>query len=68
MKKNFLERFDFILILSVLILVGLGVAFIYSSGINSSRILVTNEHIKQIIWAGIGLVFMIFLPCMIIEN
>lgn len=60
MKKNFLERFDFILILSVLILVGLGVAFIYSSGINSSGILVTNEHIKQIIWAGIGLVFMIF--------
>ena len=31
MKKNFLENFDFVLIFSVLILVGLGVAFIYSS-------------------------------------
>ncbi len=61
MKKSFLEYFDFILIFSMLILVGLGVAFIYSSGINSSGILVTNEFIKQIIWAVIGFIFMIFL-------
>lgn len=60
MKKSFLEYFDFILIFSVLILVGMGVAFIYSSGINSSGVLVTNEYIKQIIWACIGLFFMIF--------
>lgn len=61
MKKSILESFDFVLIFSVLILVGLGVAFIYSSGINSSGVLVTNEYIKQIIWAGIGFIFMIFL-------
>ena len=59
MKKSFLENFDFILIFSVLILVGLGVAFIYSSGINSSGVLVTNEYIKQIIWAGIGIVLLL---------
>lgn len=61
MKKNFLEYFDFVLIFSVLILVGLGIAFIYSSGINSSGVLVTNEYIKQIVWAVIGFVFMILL-------
>ncbi len=60
MKKSFLENFDFILIFSVLILVGMGIAFIYSSGINSSGILVTNEYIKQIIWAVIGFAFLIF--------
>lgn len=61
MKKSFIENFDFILIFSVLILVGLGVAFIFSSGINSDGVLVTNEYIKQIIWACLGFVFMIFL-------
>ncbi len=60
MKERIIETFDFILLFSVLILVGLGVAFIYSSGINSSGVLVTNEYIKQIIWCAIGLVFMIF--------
>ena len=59
-KEDILDKFDYILLLCVLALVATGVAFIYSSGVNSSGVLVTNEHIKQIIWASVGLVFMVF--------
>ena len=58
--KKIFDVFDYILLLCVLILVILGIAFIYSSGVNSEGVLVTNEYIKQIIWASIGLVFLIF--------
>ena len=60
MKKNIFENFDFIILLSVLILTATGIAFIYSSGVNSDGVLVTHEYIKQIIWAGIGLFLLIF--------
>ena len=60
MKNKFLAMFDYLLILVVLILVTLGVLFIYSSSINSEGVSVTNEYIKQIIWASIGFVIMIF--------
>lgn len=56
---SILSAFDPFLIISVLALVTIGVCFIYSSGINSSGILVTNEHIKQIIWGSVGFVFML---------
>ena len=52
---------DYLLVLMVLTLVTLGILFIYSSSINSDGISVTNEYIKQIVWASIGLVFMIFI-------
>ncbi|MCR5189594.1 MAG: rod shape-determining protein RodA [Treponema sp.] len=60
MKTKLFGRFDYILILIVMVLVSLGVMFIYSSSINSEGISVTNEYIKQIIWASIGLVLMVF--------
>lgn len=60
MKKNILESFDLIILLCVLVLVSTGIAFIYSSGVNSDGILVTNEYVKQIVWAGIGMVFLAF--------
>ena len=61
MKENrFYEAFDVIILLSVLVLVTIGIAFIYSSGINSEGVLVTNEYVKQIVWAGIGLSFLVF--------
>ena len=60
MKNKILAMFDYLLILVVLILVTLGVLFIYSSSINSEGVSVTNEYIKQIIWASIGFVIMIF--------
>ena len=60
MKNKILAMFDYLLILVVLILVALGVLFIYSSSINSEGVSVTNEYVKQIIWASIGFVIMIF--------
>ena len=59
MKIKFFEKFDYFLILVVLTLVTLGILFIYSSSVNSDGVSVTNEHIKQIIWASIGFVFSI---------
>ena len=61
MKNKFFGMFDYLLILIVLTLVSLGVMFIYSSSINSEGISVTNEYTKQIVWASIGLVLMVFL-------
>lgn len=60
MKASFFKAFDFFMISLILILVFIGICFIYSSGIDSKGILATNEHIKQLVWASIGLVFMIF--------
>lgn len=61
MKSKILSMFDYVMILLVLALVTMGILFIYSSGVNSDGISVKNEYIKQIIWASIGLVFMILL-------
>lgn len=61
MKNKIFSMFDYVLILIVLILVSMGVMFIYSSSINSEGVSVTNEYIKQIIWASIGLVIMILI-------
>lgn len=61
MKRKVSELYDYIILLSVLILVTLGVLFIYSSAINSEGVCVTNEYIKQIIWGGIGLFMMILI-------
>lgn len=56
--NKILSKIDFFLLLCVLLLTCTGILFIYSSGFNSDGVLVTNEYIKQIIWASIGLVCM----------
>lgn len=61
MKNKFLSKFDYVLILCVTILVSVGILFIYSSSVNSDGFSVTNEYIKQIVWAVIGFVIMIAL-------
>jgi len=58
--RNILE-IDYLLLLPVMFLIMLGVFFIYSSGITSDGIQVSNEHYKQIIWASIGLVIAIIM-------
>lgn len=58
-RRTIFEMFDYALLLCTLVLIALGISFIYSSGINSQGLLVTNEHIKQIIWASLGLVLMV---------
>jgi rod shape determining protein RodA len=59
MRAKPFEVFDYILFFCVLILVTMGVLFIYSSGINSEGVCVSHEYIKQIVWAVIGIALMV---------
>jgi len=61
MKFREILGIDYLLLLSVIILMVLGVLFIYSSGITSAGVQVSNEYIKQIIWVSAGLVTAIFM-------
>ena len=54
-----LRALDPILLSSSLALVGAGILFVYSSGVNSAGVSVSNEWIKQIVWASSGLVLMV---------
>jgi len=54
-------NFDFLILISVILLVFTGICFIYSSNINSDGTIVSNEFIKQIVWALIGLALMIMI-------
>lgn len=56
--KNFVF-FDYFLFAAVIMLVTIGVFFIYSSGINSEKVLVSNEYVKQIFFAVSGLFLML---------
>ncbi|MDR1899500.1 MAG: rod shape-determining protein RodA [Treponema sp.] len=58
--RDFLE-IDYPLLLAAMILSVFGVLFIYSSGITSQGVLVSNEYLRQIVWASGGLVFAIVL-------
>ena len=60
MKIKFLNCIDYFLLICVSFLVSLGIAFIYSSAIDSNGTLTSYEYAKQAVWFGIGLVFMMF--------
>jgi len=49
-------RFDFSLLFVSILLTGIGVAFVYSSGVTSTGEVYSSEYIKQTIWAILGLV------------
>ncbi len=59
MKLRLFEVFDYLLFFPVIILITIGICFIYSSGFNSSGVNVSNEYLKQIIFASSGLVLLI---------
>lgn len=59
MKKRSIFEFDLLLPLSAVALIVIGILFIYSSGISSTGINFSNEYIKQIVWASIGIVLMV---------
>lgn len=61
MKAKIYEIFDYLVLLCVLVLITFGVLFIYSSGINSDGVNISNEYIKQIIFGSVGLVVMILI-------
>jgi len=56
MKVRDILEIDYLILLPVIILVVIGVMFIYSSGVTSTGEMVSNEYIKQIVWAAIGLI------------
>ena len=60
MKSRSFSVFDVFLVLCVLLLVTMGIFFIYSSSFNASGVSVSKEYIKQIIWASTGLGMMAF--------
>jgi len=47
-------KIDYLLLLPVMVLLFLGILFIYSSGITSSGVQLSDEYIRQIIWASVG--------------
>ncbi|MBQ9539033.1 MAG: rod shape-determining protein RodA [Treponema sp.] len=59
LRFNILGKFDYILIICITILSSMGIMFIYSSGINSEGVNVSNEYQKQMIWFGVGFVLMV---------
>jgi rod shape-determining protein RodA len=50
--------FDYLIFLSVILLTAIGISFIYSSGVNSDGVSLSNEYIKQLVWGATGIVFM----------
>ncbi len=58
MNKTSIFSFDLLLFAATLSLIVIGILFIYSSGVTSTGIVFSREFIKQIIWAGTGLVLM----------
>lgn len=56
MKIKRLLELDFFLFFSAVLMTCFGILFIYSSGITSEGFLVSNEYVKQIIWACTGIV------------
>lgn len=59
MKSSFLKRFDYIILACITILTTLGILFIYSARFTLNRIVNPTQYIKQIIWAGLGLLFIL---------
>ncbi len=53
------KEMDWSIVAAVILLLVIGVLFIYSSGITSTGELVSNEYLKQIIWASSGMLIMI---------
>ena len=57
-RRGSLRALDPILLLASLALVAIGILFVYSSGVNSAGESVSNEWLKQIVWAGSGCVLL----------
>ncbi|MDR0383447.1 MAG: rod shape-determining protein RodA [Spirochaetaceae bacterium] len=59
MKINLLSEIDYPLLLSAVLLTVFGILFIYSSGVTSFGVSVSNEYARQIFWGSAGLVIAI---------
>ncbi|MFP4372888.1 MAG: rod shape-determining protein RodA [Spirochaetaceae bacterium] len=59
MQSRSVLGFDVYIIAATLSLVSIGVLFIYSSGVTSTGRVFSNEYIRQIVWAGTGLLLLL---------
>jgi rod shape determining protein RodA len=57
MKVPSFFEIDLLLLFATVARVVFGILFIYSSGITSEGILISDEYIRQIVWASAGIVF-----------
>jgi rod shape determining protein RodA len=57
--RTIAKSLDWLVVASLAVLMVIGVLFIYSSGVNSEGILVTNEYAKQIVWAVAAVALML---------
>lgn len=65
MQSRSVLSFDVYLVGASLALIGIGILFIYSSGVTSTGRTFSNEYIRQMIWAGSGVILLFataFLP------
>jgi rod shape determining protein RodA len=60
MKIKAFFNIDLTIFISMLALMIIGVMFIYSSGVTSTGLLISNEYIYQIIWIVSGLILFFF--------
>ena len=58
--RDFLE-IDYFLLLASIVLVIIGILFIYSSGITSEGNLISNEYSRQIVWGAAGIIIALFI-------
>ncbi len=59
MRSRSLFAFDLYIFVSTLLLIGIGILFIYSSGVTSTGELYSTEYLRQIVWASTGLLLMV---------
>jgi len=59
MNKNSFLNFDILILLATLLLIIIGIFFIYSSGVSVNGKSISNEYIKQIIWAVTGIILLV---------
>ena len=59
MRRFALASFDMVLFGATSVLLGVGVMFIYSSGINANGVQVSVEFIRQIVWSLSGLALLV---------
>jgi len=59
MSERTFFGFDFVVFIASIILMIVGVLFIYSSGVSSTGMVVSNEYIKQIVWVVSGVILLL---------
>ncbi len=59
MHSRSVLSFDVYIIAATLSLIAIGILFIYSSGVTSTGRVYSSEYIRQLVWAGTGLVLLV---------